>query len=130
MHTIFLRRIGIDIGESSIPLIIEPARSRDFLCNQGLGDLRRTCSMKRKVKDFLDDPAGFFVYGQSVFDFGMADVSQRCIGKSAFSGSNLARSAVFTLRLVSFANHSLKRFLNGTKSESPFSVSSFSATAM
>ena len=59
----FFRRIGIDIGESSIPLIIEPARSRDFLCNQGLGDLRRTCPMKRKVKDFLDDPAGFFVYG-------------------------------------------------------------------
>ena len=59
----FFRRIGIDIGETSIPLIIEPARSRDFLCNQGLGDLRRTCPMKRKVKDFLDDPAGFFVYG-------------------------------------------------------------------
>ena len=31
--------------------------------------------MKCEVKDFLDDPAGFFVYGQSVFDFGMADVS-------------------------------------------------------
>ena len=54
----FFRRMGIDIGESSISLIIQPARSRDFLCNQGLGDLRRTCSMKRKVKDFLDDPAG------------------------------------------------------------------------
>ena len=57
------RRMVIDIGESSISLIIQPACSRDFLCNQGLGDLRRTCSMKRKVKDFLDDPAGFFVYG-------------------------------------------------------------------
>ena len=51
----FFRRIGVDIGESSIPLIIEPARSRDFLCNQGLGDLRCTRPMKRKVKDFLDD---------------------------------------------------------------------------
>ena len=93
----FFRRISIDIGESSIPLIIEPARSRDFFCNQGLGDLRCTCSMKCEVKDFLDDPAGFFVYGQSVFDFGMADVSQRRIGKSAFSGSKFSTECRFHL---------------------------------
>ena len=53
--------------------------------------------MKRKVKDFLDDPAGFFVYGQSVFDFGMADVSQRRIGKSAFSGSKFGTERRFHL---------------------------------
>ena len=91
------RCMGVDIGKGSVPLIIEPARSRDFLCNQGLGDFRRTRPMKCKIKDFLDDPAGFFIYGQSVFDFGMADVSQRRIGKSAFSGSKFGTERRFHL---------------------------------
>ena len=30
----FFRRIGVDIGESSVPLIIEPARSGDFLATR------------------------------------------------------------------------------------------------
>ena len=116
----FFRRISIDIGESSIPLIIEPARSRDFFCNQGLGDLRCTCSMKRKVKDFLDDPAGFFVYGQSVFDFGMADVSQRRIGKSAFSGSKFSTERRFHLATGILCEPFVKKVLERHKVRKSF----------
>ena len=39
--------------------------------------------MYGKVKDFLDDPLCFIVYGNRILDFRVADIAQRGVGKDA-----------------------------------------------
>ena len=41
--------------------------------------------MKGKVKDFLDNPAGFYINHNGVLDFGMSDISKGRIGEGSFS---------------------------------------------
>lgn len=45
--------------------------------------------MKGKVKDFLDNPAGFHINNNGVLDFGMSDIPKGRIGKGAFSCGKL-----------------------------------------
>ena len=45
--------------------------------------------MNGKIKDFLNDPTGLNINHNGIFDFGMSDVSERCIGKGAFSCGKL-----------------------------------------
>ena len=45
--------------------------------------------MKGKVKDFLDNPAGFHINNNGVLDFGMSDIPKGHIGKGAFSCGKL-----------------------------------------
>ena len=45
--------------------------------------------MKGKVKDFLDNPAGFHINNNGVLDFGMSDIPKGHIGKGEFSCGKL-----------------------------------------
>lgn len=54
--------------------------------------------MISKFKDFLDDPFGFLIHHNSIFDFRMLLVAQRCVSTDTLTGSVLCtkRSLYFT----------------------------------
>ena len=54
--------------------------------------------MISKFKDFLNDPFGFLIHHNSIFDFRMLLVAQRCVSTDALTGSVLCtkRSLYFT----------------------------------
>ena len=63
-----------------------------------MGNTCSTGTMISKFKDFLDDPFGFLIHHNSIFDFRMLLVAQRCVSTDTLTGSVLCtkRSLYFT----------------------------------
>ncbi len=81
-----LRCVCIDVGECAVASVIQPARSWHLLVQKNPCDFSSPSPVKSKVEDFLYDPSRFLVDYQPVLHIRVSLVSQRCIGKGAFSG--------------------------------------------
>ena len=104
---LFFGRIGVNVCKSTVACVVEPAGSRYLLFYELVSYARGTGSVKRHVKDSLDNPLGFLVNDKGIFLLRVALVAERRIGKYPLSvcklgvqrGLNLA-ACVFRKPLI------------------------------
>ena len=88
-HTFYLRNrpsvclirwgFRVDMGECSVPLVVQPTSRRHLFMYQCFGDFRGSRTVSCKVKDFFDDPPGLLVDNQFVPQLRVLFVSKRRI---------------------------------------------------
>ena len=76
----FLRRSGIDIGESAVPLEVQPSGGGYFCFHQNPCDAGRPSAMNGKVKDLFDNPPCFRVNRKMPGLIRVFDITQRGVG--------------------------------------------------
>ena len=128
--TLFLGSICVDIGERSVSRVVEPAGRGNLLVNQNTRNFGSTCSAIGKIKDLFNDPTGFLIDLDQIFDFTMLLVTKRRICTDMLSCGKLGvkRGFDFTAGILGkpFIEQVLERYEIGK----PFLVSSFSDTAI
>ena len=86
--------------------------------------------MNSKVKNLLHYPAGFLVDYQLVFDFRVFPVPDGSIGADTLSCGKLCFESGLYLAACIFRKPFIEQVFERDEIGKPFSVSSFSATAM
>ena len=86
--------------------------------------------MRSQIKNLFYDPAGLFVDGQRILDLRVPLVAQGDVSKGTLSSGKLGVEGSLDFPAGIFGIPFVEQVLNGTKSDRPFSVSSFSAMTM